>query len=110
MAANSQDVMTSSANSHKKEENKTARFRWNQGDKVSDLIQCLAQYKSTMEYNNSDFSADKVKQYEAVRQAMAQIYIDKPWYFGPVRITPVDVVNEDDFEEKARVIIECRRN
>ena len=84
MAANSQNVMTSSANnSQKKKENKTARFRWNQGDKVSDLIQCLAQYKSTMEYN-SDFSADKVKQYEAVRQAMAKIYIDKPWYFGPV--------------------------
>ena len=105
MAANSQNVMTSSANnSQKKKENKTARFRWNQGDKVSDLVQCLAQYKSTMEYNNSDFSADKVKQYEAVRQAMAKIYIDKPWYFGPVCITPVDVVNEDDFEEKARVL------
>ena len=105
MATNSQNVITSSANnSQKKKENKTARFRWNQRDKVSDLIQCLAQYKSTMEYNNSDFSADKVKQYEAVRQAMAKIYIDKPGYFGPVCITPVDVVNEDDFEEKARVL------
>ena len=93
-----------SANSQKREDNKTARFRWNQGDKVSDLIQCLAQYKGTMEYNNSDFSADKVKQYEAVRQAMAQIYIDKPWYFGPVCVTPVDTVNEDDFEEKSRLL------
>jgi hypothetical protein len=76
-------------NSEKREEseNNTARFRWNQGGKVSDLIQCLAQYKSTMEYNNSDFSADKVKLYEAVRQAMAKIYIGKPSFFGPVRIT-----------------------
>ena len=103
MATNSQNVMTSAANSQKKEDNNT-QFRWNQGDKVFDLIQCLAQYKSTMGYNNSDFSADKVKQYEAVRQAMAQIYIDKPWYFGPVCVTPVDTVNEDDFEEKARLL------
>ena len=27
-----------------------------------------------MEYKNIDFNADKVKQYEAVREAMARIY------------------------------------
>ena len=57
-----------------------------------------------MEYNNSDFSADKIKQYEAVRQAMAKVYIDKPSFFGPVCITPSDMANEDDLEEKARVL------
>jgi hypothetical protein len=57
-----------------------------------------------MEYNNRDFLADKVKQYEAVRQAMAKIYIDKPSFFGPVRITPLDMVDKDDLEEKARVL------
>ncbi len=57
-----------------------------------------------MEYNNSDFLADKVKQYEAARQAMGKIYIDKPSLFGPVRITPLDMVDEDDLEEKARVL------
>ena len=69
-------------NSEKREEseNNMARFRWNQGGKVSDLIQCLAQYKSTMEYN-SDSSADKVKLYEAVTQAISKIYIDKPSFF-----------------------------
>ena len=50
------------------------------------------------------FLADKVKQYEAARQAMGKIYIDKPSLFGPVRITPLDMVDEDDLEEKARVL------
>ena len=57
-----------------------------------------------MEYNNSDFSADKVKQYEAVRQAMAKICIDKPSFLGPIHMTPLDMANEDDHEEKARVL------
>ena len=35
---------------------------------------------------------------------MGKIYIDKPSLFGPVRITPLDMVDEDDLEEKARVL------
>lgn len=70
-------------------------------DKLFDLIQCLANYKSGMEYKNVDFSADKVKQYEAVRQAMARIYVDQPSYFGPERVTQMELINENDLEEKA---------
>jgi len=50
------------------------RFQWNKGDKVENLIRCLANYKAQMEYKNIHFSAVKVKQYEAVREAMARIY------------------------------------
>ena len=66
-------------------DDKKNRFRWSQGDKVFNLIQCLGNYKSAMEYRNIDFNADKVKQYEAVRQAMySEIYSDQPDFFGPV--------------------------
>ena len=37
---------------------------------VDDLLGALKKIKSTMEYRNLDFNADKVKQYEAVRQTM----------------------------------------
>ena len=40
------------------------------GDKIENLIHCLANFKAQMAYENVDFSADKVKQYEAVRKAM----------------------------------------
>ena len=50
------------------------RFQWNRGDKIKNLIRCLANYKSKMDYQNSDFNADKVKECEAVREAMAPIY------------------------------------
>ena len=83
---------TSEANNVQKNEgSKAVRFRWSHGDKLSDLIQCLANYKSGMEYKNVDFSVDKVKQYEAVRQAMARTYVDQPLYFGPERVTPMDL-------------------
>ena len=48
-------------------------FQWNKGDKIENRIPCLANFKAKMEYNNSDFNAHKVKQYEAVREAMAWI-------------------------------------
>ena len=49
---------------------KEKRFQWNEGDKIENLIRCLASLKARMEYKNIDFNADKVKQYEAVRVAM----------------------------------------
>ena len=57
------------------------RFQWNNGDKIKKLNRCLANYKSKMDYQNSDFNADKVKQYEAVREAMARIYEEEPTFF-----------------------------
>ena len=41
-----------------------------EGDKTGNLIRCLASFKAQMEYKNIDFNVAKVKQYEAVREAM----------------------------------------
>ena len=49
---------------------KEKRFQWNEGDKIENLIRCLASFKAQIEYKNIDFNVDKVKQYEAVREAM----------------------------------------
>eukprot|EP00112_Aurelia_sp_Birch-Aquarium-sp1_P013134 Seg2779.1 transcript_id=Seg2779.1/GoldUCD/mRNA.D3Y31 product="hypothetical protein" protein_id=Seg2779.1/GoldUCD/D3Y31 len=54
-----------------------------------------------MDFNNSDFNADKVKQYEAVREAMAKIYaVDNPTFFGPPRVTELN--KEDCQNEELR--------
>ena len=82
---------------------KQKRFQWNKGDKIENLIRCLGNFKAQMEYKNIDFNADKVKQYEAVREAMARIYEEEPTFFGPAVITPmpapVDQVNEGEMAE-----------
>ena len=56
-----------------------------------------------MEYKNTDFNSDKVKHYEAVREAMARIYEEEPTFFGPPVITPmpalVDQVDEGEMAE-----------
>ena len=56
-----------------------------------------------MEYKNIDFNADKVNQYEAVREAMARIYEEEPTFFRPPVITrmpaPVDQVDEGEMAE-----------
>jgi len=90
---------------------KDKRFQWNKGDKIENLIRCLANFKAQMEYKNVDFNADKVKQYEAVREAMARIYEEEPTFFGPPVITPmpapVDQVDEGEwlkFREDRRSI------
>ena len=57
------------------------RFQWNNGDKIENLIRCLANYKSKMDYQNTDFKADKVKHYEAVWEAMARRYEEEPTFF-----------------------------
>ena len=54
-----------------------------------------------MDYQNIDFNGDKVKQYEAVREAMARIY-EEPSFFGPLFITPTPD-KEVDQEERAAV-------
>lgn len=69
------------------------RFLWTAGDKVETLIDCLAKFKSMMEYNNCDFNADKVKPYKAVREAMARVYKEQPSFFGPISVPEL---SEDD--------------
>ncbi|KAJ7386716.1 hypothetical protein OS493_006728 [Desmophyllum pertusum] len=56
-----------------------------------------------MEYQNSDFNADKVKQYEAIREAMARIYEEEPTFFGPPVITPLPAPDQVDENEMADI-------
>ena len=46
--------------------------------KVDNLLGSFSNYKTLMEFKNSDFNADKVKQYEAVKREMATIYANDP--------------------------------
>ena len=48
-------------------------FKWTV-EMVHDLLDFLLEYKTEMEYNNSDFNADNVQQYEAIRSKMAEKY------------------------------------
>ena len=52
---------------------------------ISQLIDCLLEYKSKMEYRNLDFDADKQIHYQELRVEMAKIYADDDVsLFGPV--------------------------
>ena len=48
-------------------------FKWTI-EMVDDLLHALGEFKANMEYRNVDFNAEKAKQYEAVRKAMARRY------------------------------------
>ena len=50
-------------------------FRWDKEERINNLIQCMLSYKSEMEFERKDFTADKVKLHESVRQKMAKIYV-----------------------------------
>ena len=52
---------------------RATKFQWT-NTMVDNLFSSLLQFKSNMEYCNVGFNIDKVKQYEAVREAMAQMY------------------------------------
>ena len=58
-----------------------ARFKWTD-EKLVNLIKCLQEFKSFMEFRNCDSNADKVKLYESVRKSLAEIYEDEPEAFG----------------------------
>ena len=47
------------------------KFKWTI-EMVDDLLHALGEFKANMEYRSVDFNADKTKQYEAVRKAMAR--------------------------------------
>jgi len=79
-----------------------AKFKWKDG-MVDDLLRLLLQFKSNMEYRNLDFNADKPKQYEAVREAMAQkdSSVDESW-FGPETVT--SILEDIDDTQKEELI------
>ena len=51
-----------------------ARFKWND-DKFINLVKCLQEFKSSMEFRNCDSSADKVKLYESLRKSLNTKYV-----------------------------------
>ena len=46
-----------------------ARFKWTD-DKLTNLTECLQEFKSSMEFRNYDSNAEKVKLYESVRKSL----------------------------------------
>ena len=46
-----------------------ARFKWTD-DKLTNLIECLQEFKSSMEFRNYDSNAEKFKLYESVRKSL----------------------------------------
>ena len=61
-----------------------------------------------MEHNNIDFNTDKVKQCEAVREAVACIYEEDLTFFGPPVITPM-TTPVDQVDEKGDAEIQRRQ-
>lgn len=51
---------------------------------ISQLINCLLEYKSKMEYRRLDFDTDKQIKYQKLRVEVARIYADDVSRFGPV--------------------------
>ena len=80
------------------------RFRWDKNGKIENLVRCLANYKSQMEFQNSDFEADRVRQYESIRVALANIYIKDTTLFGPPSAisSPLFEVSDDCLEEETK--------
>ena len=77
--------------------NSLKRFRW-ETETVSQLIDCLLEYKTKMAYRNLDFDADKQIQYQELRVEMAKLHVDSEYMFGPV----VAVKFSDDFETRSK--------
>ena len=79
------------------------KFKWTI-KMVDDLLHALGEFKANMEYRNVDFNADKAKQYEAVRKAMARKYssgdVD---LFGPEETT---AISEDVEESQRKELVE----
>ena len=77
--------------------NSLKRFRW-ETETVSQLIDCLLEYKTKMAYRNLDFDADKQIQYQELRVEMAKLHVDSEYMFGPL----VAVKLPDDFETRSK--------
>ena len=74
------------------------KFKWTI-EMVDDLLHTLGEFKANMEYRNVDFNADKTKQYQAVRKAMARKYSSGDGdLFGPEETTAIP----EDVEESQR--------
>ena len=79
----------------KKKTQTTPKFKWSE-QMVQDLLEGLLEYKTQMEFNNSDFNTDKSKQYEAVRVTLASKYAEDTALFGPKTIKPIEEDEDHD--------------
>ena len=88
------------------EKDVAARFRWDKGDEVQNLIKCLASYKDACMHERKIFNAEKPKMYECLREDMTRIYQDKPSYFRLVDIiaNPLYVLFTNAYEKTKRAI------
>ena len=55
------------------------RFEWN-SEMVKDLIDALQNYKAVCKYQDLDFNANKVKQYEEIRKNLAGKYKEESFF------------------------------
>ena len=74
------------------------KFKWTD-ELVEDLLKCLGQYKTTMEFKGKDFNADKPRQYEEVRGLIVMMKENYTTLFGPVDI-PNEQTDADEDEMK----------
>jgi len=84
------------------------KFLWT-SDLIENLIKCLSDYKTRMEFMNKDFNADKPRQYEEIRREMARIYssIDiKMFEPESVTVKPSEVGGECARKETLELIKE----
>ena len=75
-----------------------ARFKWT-NDKLINLIKCLQEFKSSMEFRNCDSNDDKVRLYESVRKSLAEKYEDEPETFSSVLVSENPYKDLDDVNE-----------
>ena len=75
-----------------------ARFKWT-NDKLINLIKCLQEFKSSMEFRNCDSNDDKVRLHESVRKSLAEKYEDEPETFSSVLVSENPYKDLDDVNE-----------
>ena len=66
-----------------------AKFKLSQ-EMVGNLVESLKEIKVAMEYNNFNFKADKLQQYEEARRSLSCKYFDNPEIFGLDRYASTD--------------------
>ena len=81
------------------------KFKWTD-ELVEDLLKCLGQYQTTIEFKGKDFNADKPRQYEEVRGLMVKMNESYTTLFGPADIP--NIRTDDDKDEMERIEEERR--
>ena len=82
------------------------KFNWS-ANLVEDLLKALSNFKPVVEFQNTDFKADKPRQYEVILKQTLKINERYVEYLGPVSL-PLFPSEMDD-EEKIRLFEEQRK-